>query len=540
MKLTSKPELTSIWRLRHRAIVMAASLCLLVQPGQATRRDPGNAGAEPDAHHSYVRSADRKDFVTSKQFAADIKANFTGSSVDIVMDQCFDGGFLRFVDQIGKPYTIATATGWGKKEWVLALPDDGSPLNFVENYTRSWRKDTQLDPTARLFDHYRLAANDGLTWKKVPADRYAPPGWTNKQGKTFMDYSQYQSPDAKEGGVNDSRPLLAKGKGNRYAILVSWGIPDTKPADKGAANLARMKNILRDTLGISNDNIVILYANAKRKDHLPAFTKLKGDGDDQGEDLIDYFIDGPNTRAGWIAAVKGSLFINKDRTLGITYGKDDQLFIYFNGHGGNEDIAPPAVADAGGVHYRVPLDNHFDTTLAYGNDSPDYITDPDGRDLIQISTRIEITDPTAVLVVNGTVFGPMQSLEVTDPTQILDLGEFYQGLTYTYQVRVPHTLLASDPQMAAIDLMLPTSAYSEDPVAAFIFAGADQEYMAVVATCDFNRDGVVNQTDINLILNSQGQANPGDPRDVNLDGFVTTKDASMCAQYCTNQNCAAN
>jgi len=538
MKAHSKPESTSIHRLRHRAIVMTASLCLLVQPGQATRRDPGNAGAEPDAHHSYVRSTDRKDIVSSKQFAADIKANFTGASVDILMNQCFDGGFLRFVDQTGKPYTIATSTGWGKYEWSLALPADGTPLTFVENYTRSWRKDTQLDPTAGLFAHYKLAANDGLVWKRVPADRYAPPGWTNKENKTFTDYTQYQSPDAKEGGANDSRPLLAKGKGNRYAILVSWGIPDEKPADDGAANLARMKNVLINTLGMSTNNIVVLYAKAKRTDHLPEFTKLKGDGDDQGEDLLAYFIDGPNTRDSWIAALKGSLFVNKGGTLGITYGPDDQLFVYFTGHGGNENVAPPAVADAGGLHYRVPLTNAFDTTLVFGDDSPDYIADADGKDLIQISTRVEITDPTVVLAVNGTAFGPMSSMEVNDPAQTLALGEFYQGHTYTYQVRVPHTLLATDPQTAAIDLIFPVSRYNQDPVAAFTLAGGQQEYMAVIATCDINHDGVIDNTDLNLILTSQGKANPGDSRDVDLDGFITTRDANLCAQYCTNQNCA--
>jgi hypothetical protein len=57
--------------------------------------------------------------------------------------------------------------------------------------------------------------------------------------------------------------------------------------------------------------------------------------------------------------------------------------------------------------------------------------------------------------------------------------------------------------------------------------------------CDVNGDGVIDSTDISLIIAGIGQTpTPDDPRDANSDGKITITDARLCTAQCTNKNCA--
>jgi hypothetical protein len=155
-----------------------------------------------------------------------------------------------------------------------------------------------------------------------------------------------------------------------------------------------------------------------------------------------------------------------------------RLFIYNTGHGGNTSRDVRGSLGPNDAHYIVQLEDHFDTTspLSVG-DLTFFHTNPDGRDLIQISTRFRITNPAIHVIIDGIDFGPLTSDEVTDPSEILDLGEFVPEPTFTYQLSVPHDLLGQDPSFATIDLFgadLPL-----DAVAAFTFRGGEQDYIAV-------------------------------------------------------------
>lgn len=62
---------------------------------------------------------------------------------------------------------------------------------------------------------------------------------------------------------------------------------------------------------------------------------------------------------------------------------------------------------------------------------------------------------------------------------------------------------------------------------------------AGAATCDANNNGVIDRTDINLIMAARNQtAVAGDPRDANGDGLITVTDARICSQMCTLPDCS--
>jgi hypothetical protein len=55
---------------------------------------------------------------------------------------------------------------------------------------------------------------------------------------------------------------------------------------------------------------------------------------------------------------------------------------------------------------------------------------------------------------------------------------------------------------------------------------------------DLNNDGKINTTDINTIFAGRGLKRPGDPRDIDGDGWITVNDARGCVLQCTKPNCA--
>ncbi|RNC65600.1 MAG: hypothetical protein ED859_17425 [Desulfuromonadales bacterium] len=58
-----------------------------------------------------------------------------------------------------------------------------------------------------------------------------------------------------------------------------------------------------------------------------------------------------------------------------------------------------------------------------------------------------------------------------------------------------------------------------------------------IMNCDQNNDGKIDRTDINIIFAGRGLKLPGDPRDIDGDGWITVNDARGCTLQCTNTNC---
>lgn len=56
--------------------------------------------------------------------------------------------------------------------------------------------------------------------------------------------------------------------------------------------------------------------------------------------------------------------------------------------------------------------------------------------------------------------------------------------------------------------------------------------------CDQNNDGKIDRNDISIIMSGRGLYRPGDPRDIDGDGWITVDDSRACTLQCTNKNCA--
>ena len=58
--------------------------------------------------------------------------------------------------------------------------------------------------------------------------------------------------------------------------------------------------------------------------------------------------------------------------------------------------------------------------------------------------------------------------------------------------------------------------------------------------CDVNGDGLINQTDINLIIAARNTpaSGPNDPRDADNNGTINALDARTCQMRCTLPRCA--
>lgn len=59
-----------------------------------------------------------------------------------------------------------------------------------------------------------------------------------------------------------------------------------------------------------------------------------------------------------------------------------------------------------------------------------------------------------------------------------------------------------------------------------------------IMPCDQNDDGQIDRNDVNIIFAGRGQNLPGDPRDIDGDGWITVNDGRACVLQCTNANCA--
>jgi Dockerin type I domain len=69
--------------------------------------------------------------------------------------------------------------------------------------------------------------------------------------------------------------------------------------------------------------------------------------------------------------------------------------------------------------------------------------------------------------------------------------------------------------------------------------GGTQIFMVDNTTMDFNKDGVIDQKDVNLMVaRLNTSAKPGDPMDLNQDGKITAEDVYLLTTQCTYPGCA--
>jgi hypothetical protein len=158
-----------------------AVLCLLVSLALLPVRH-----AQAQAH-SYVRGAPEnanlkggfqgvalKVAVVDNTLPATLKAPGY-AAVDVVMQQCFSGGFLKNLkgDPPAADWTFCSAAKAAESSWYLAGIVPPNAQGISDNFTRAWRDDTLVQPARGMKQHYLTAINGNGA---IPKDRFAAPG----------------------------------------------------------------------------------------------------------------------------------------------------------------------------------------------------------------------------------------------------------------------------------------------------------------------------------------------------------------------------
>jgi hypothetical protein len=272
--------------LRMRAVASGAAVALTMllstAPLLAKRIDTAPAGpiAEPALHFSFVRMYEPDaagnipfgpptGFKLDSQYAADIRNNVPTKSVDIVMNQCFGGGFLDNLDGtsptdkagIGKDHSFCSAAQFDQAaisaDRVRFNLEQPGPIPYydgsLDNFTRAWR-DEAREYNSGMEQYFRSAAFGRVLAppnKSIVRDPYAP-GGTGVTAKCF-EYPTYNSTSK----AADVRVLTGK---RQYAVMVVW---DAKN-NRHDVNIVRMYRMLREKYGTPVANIVVLDARKPR------------------------------------------------------------------------------------------------------------------------------------------------------------------------------------------------------------------------------------------------------------------------------------
>lgn len=455
-----------ILRGKHLISVLAAGLlAALISSGSwATRLGVEPNGPEKLGHFSFVRDHNRKIAAMDFQYATDIK-NQLGKTIgayDILMQQCYGGGFLNDITAIaGGSFSFASASAWDQ----MALNwDKSGPGNrrLVDNFTRAWRESLAKYPAAGMEEHFKA----GLSGKAdailpINRDPFAPA--TTAPG--FEENPQYNS----AGAVADSRNPTA----GTYVIMAAWGHPD----ERHAINIGRMYHTLVTHYNIPIGNIVILYGDKSFGDRLGPWPNGVLPSDVGGLintlDAKGFFVDGPNTREQWEKALKGELF------TGAAPGAGSHLFIYNTGHGTHMDVLPKGVGGLiedilpNGRRWTLPIFNQFTVALSGLDEIDSTLTEPGQLAYVQL-TFLNPLSGSAEFFVNGI---PTAFTMVTGNDEF-GLNGLVQESRYSYLALVDHNLLGANPLLTTFEI---TGIGSMDPdIAAITFAAGDQGYVALI------------------------------------------------------------
>lgn len=471
------------------ALVLAAAAVLTPQLASATRIDsyevntrilgiPGTGvplgDLEPGFHHSFVRN-NSLSILSDTVYSDQLKLSGY-ASIDVVMQQCFGGGFLNDISAKVPNYTFASASGWWQSALNFDLPIPGPGAGAlgglprtVDNFTRAWRETSAAfngaGPIfqANLLDNFETARK-GLALLPGPVipnyairqDPWAPGGNT-----IGVEYPQYNS----SGAGADGRNL-----GNEdYAILVAWDIPDARHG----INIRRMYDTLTKVYGLPANHIAVLYPGALGATIPIEPSDLSGLG---AAPVTSMNQDGnilgvPVKNLDWITALAGLNF-GAGPAIGSSH-----LLVYNTGHGGHAVTLPflgnfnvGANQKGNWVFSRI---NGFDYIGDILGDVS--LTDPlTLMDDIQLSFS-QPMDPSLLLSINGVTIG---SLGPADGTMPLD--PFVTDPVYSYALQVPHSLIGSMTDFM-VEIEGPLGSFSLDPLLlqAVDMRGGDQEFLAI-------------------------------------------------------------
>src|SRR6185295_12019484 len=96
------------------------------------------------------------------------------AAVDVVMNQCYSGGFVAALKQT-KPaddWTAASACNAEETSWYLFSVVPPKTKGPVDDFTRAWREDALRTPATGMKQHFETALN-GNANPSILADRFA-------------------------------------------------------------------------------------------------------------------------------------------------------------------------------------------------------------------------------------------------------------------------------------------------------------------------------------------------------------------------------
>lgn len=490
--------------------------------------DTSGYGPERINHISYVRSRPigangAATMITDAQYATMLRNTPVGQggAVDVVMQQCFGGGFLDEIAAggVGMPArrTFVSAAAYDEAALnadTVSRParNGGAPAAAnLSNFTRAYVEGQRFLNGAGLRPWYNLAKNGARSSAGnvlVAADEFAVSGPLAQRNR---EHPQYWSPDPSENAglprPNDFRTLhhlAAPAPTERqYGILISWAAEDRRHD----LNIQRIRGNLTNLFNVPTDNLAVLVGNRVNGPALPGIDAL-GPIDPNG--LAEVAVDGPNSLNAFQQALQGDFFkVNGVRNTALPQGQQantpragDRIFIYNTGHGGHATIrngfdragnavrqflpTKPANDAAGdgiinlNVRRGVANDPEFDNSFV----------DDSGMVRVQVTTDGPI-DPAIFMTLNGVnplggltplyALTPLTSSEVLDITPLLGAAGMQSfGALHTYQMYLRFDLLENS-QETGIPIEFGNVFGDEamNSLLAITFASGDQEYSHV-------------------------------------------------------------
>lgn len=420
-------------------------------------------------HHSYVRDGAGGMVAIDEDYAADINNAMGGryGSVDILMNQCFSGGFSNDVQVIvGWPHTFASSSAWHQVSWTHDAPIP----RRVNNFTRAWYYSAGYFPGDGFLAHFDTALFGHIAPPPpgIAKDPFAVP--------TLVVRAEEWPHYASTGLVDDARKLSDVLDENeqvvnrQFAILVAW----SKPNERHAINIARIYDILRNTYGVAAGNIAVLYDAPMAPPILGPWGPVQPDT----WPLPAVPVSGPNTRDAWLQALAGVFFAN------VPDG-DDKLFIYNTGHGGHLGRTPLGDITLGpfgeGVIQTAALPTRLETKKPPEDDSDLESSIADDGMITVILGLTQSLPPAAAILINQQEFGTASQYEVA-ASEVPDVGPFVPEATVFYRVPVEQTLLDQGVPHAEIAIQGVQPPADPSILAVTTFVGGDQEYVAITAT----------------------------------------------------------
>lgn len=297
-----------------RGVAVAVCVVWLVAFGQIASAsapfvwDTG-VGAEPANRISFLRTFNNgvalEDHRLAKLLRANVGEGKRWVAADIVMQQCFGGGFVNDVVGTGLPVSITTSTSWREFSWTIQEAQGNAAA--VQNYTRAWLDAASAHPDAGMRELAFRGRQDD--WAGPISNVFQP------NRPEHPDYGSVGDP----GNANDlRRPVESAGERVFTGIGIFGWPPSLAP--RHLINAQRVANLMRPRTDAAR--IATIYQDGSISS-IAAANVVRPDT----AVLPTLAVSGSSSIANLDAIFDGSLFAAQKQA-------GDRLLFYVTGHGG--------------------------------------------------------------------------------------------------------------------------------------------------------------------------------------------------------------